>query len=200
MVKVMYNALLVYKVVIWAFCLWKEKVALTKASINDQQPDAVIISMSTAGANNDCGGLQPLTSITHEKNHVFTIIWFGIRNNINTVYFWMWDDKTLAAWQLGCQSMQRKYKNSCEQYSYIRSVYTQCYVDLFKCTEQNVSTFTQVWKLYVHVFFCLKVIRSWLKLPIGGVGHVICKNVIHFAIPSTGSFAHLVLINKMLML
>ncbi len=65
---------------------------------------------------------------------------------------------------------------SCDKSSYIRSVYSQCPVDSLKCTEQNVNnqTLIQVSQLYVHVFFCLKVIRSWLNLPIGGHGHVIC--------------------------
>ncbi len=57
---------------------------------------------------------------------------------------------------------------SCDKSSYIRSVYSQCHVDLYwaKC------------KLYVHVIFCLKVIRSWLNLPTVGHGHVICMGVI----------------------
>ncbi len=60
--------------------------------------------------------------------------------------------------------------------SYIRSVYSQCHVDSLKCTEQNVNnqTLTQVSQLYVHISFCLKVIRSWLNLPAGGHAHVIC--------------------------
>ncbi len=39
-----------------------------------------------------------------------------------------------------------------------RSAYSQCYVVLLKCAEQNVNnqTLTQVAQLYVHVCFCLK--------------------------------------------
>ncbi len=33
---------------------------------------------------------------------------------------------------------------------------------------------TQVKQLYVHIFFCLMVIRPWLNLPTSGHGHVIC--------------------------
>ncbi len=32
----------------------------------------------------------------------------------------------------------------------------------------------KVSQLYVHVFFCLKVIRSWLYLLTGVHGHLIC--------------------------
>ncbi len=41
---------------------------------------------------------------------------------------------------------------------------------------QNVKnqSLTQVSQLYVHISFCLKVIRSWLNLCTGGHGHVIC--------------------------
>ncbi len=62
-------------------------------------------------------------------------------------------------------------KSSC-----IRFVYSQCHVDWLKCTEQNVNNqnLTQVSQLYVHVSFCLKVIRLWHNLPTGGHGHVIC--------------------------
>ncbi len=48
---------------------------------------------------------------------------------------------------------------SCDKSSYIRSVYSQCHVNLL-CTGQNVTQFS----LYVHIFICLKVIRSWLNL------------------------------------
>ncbi len=60
--------------------------------------------------------------------------------------------------------------------SYIRSVYSQCHVELFKCIDQNGNNqaHTQISQLYVHVSVCLKVIRSWLNLPTGGHGHVIC--------------------------
>ncbi len=58
---------------------------------------------------------------------------------------------------------------SCNKSSHIRSVYSQCHVDILKCTEQNVK----VSQLYVHVSFCLKVIRSWLNLPTGGHGPVL---------------------------
>ncbi len=46
--------------------------------------------------------------------------------------------------------------------NYIMSVYSQCHVVLLKYTEQNVNnqTLTQVSQIYVHIFFCLKVIRS----------------------------------------
>ncbi len=65
---------------------------------------------------------------------------------------------------------------SCDKSSYIGSAYSQCHVDLLKCTEQNVNnqSLTQVSRLYVHVSFCLEIIRSWLNLPTGGYGHVIC--------------------------
>ncbi len=68
---------------------------------------------------------------------------------------------------------------SCDKSSYIRSVYCQSQVVLLKCTEQNVNnqTLTQVLQLYVHVFFCFKVIRSWINMPTGGHGHVICMCV-----------------------
>ncbi len=33
---------------------------------------------------------------------------------------------------------------------------------------------TQVWQCYVHIFFCLMVIRPWLNLPTGSHDHVIC--------------------------
>ncbi len=57
---------------------------------------------------------------------------------------------------------------SCDKSFYITSVYSQCYVDSLKYTVQNVNnqTLTQVSQLYVHVSFCLKVIRPWLNLPI----------------------------------
>ncbi len=44
------------------------------------------------------------------------------------------------------------------------------------CIEQNVNnqSLTQFSQLYVHVFVCLEIIRSWLNLPTGGHGHVIC--------------------------
>ncbi len=57
---------------------------------------------------------------------------------------------------------------------------TMCtYVHLLKCTKQNVNNknLTQISQLYVYVSFCLKVIRSWLNLPTGGHGHVICMGV-----------------------
>ncbi len=56
------------------------------------------------------------------------------------------------------------------------SVYSQYHVVLLKGTEQNVinRTLTEVSELYVHVFICLKVIRSWQTMPTGGHGHVIC--------------------------
>ncbi len=65
---------------------------------------------------------------------------------------------------------------SCDKSSYIRSVYNECHVVLLKCTEQNVNnkTLPKISQLYVHVFFCLKVIKSWLYLPFCGHGHVIC--------------------------
>ncbi len=64
--------------------------------------------------------------------------------------------------------------------SYIRYVYSQCHVDLLKCTEQNVNnqSLPQVSQFYVYVSFCLRVIRSSLNLPTGGHGHVICMSVI----------------------
>ncbi len=64
----------------------------------------------------------------------------------------------------------------CNKSSYIRFVYSQYHVDWLKCTDKNVNNqnLTQVSQLYVHVSFCLKVIRSWHNLPIGGHGHVIC--------------------------
>ncbi len=37
-----------------------------------------------------------------------------------------------------------------------------------KCKQSKVS------QLYVHISFCLKVIRSSLNLPTGGHGHMIC--------------------------
>ncbi len=60
----------------------------------------------------------------------------------------------------------------------IRSVYSQCYVDSLACTEQNVNnqTHTQAWQLYIHLFFCLMVIRPWQNLPTDGHGHVICMD------------------------
>ncbi len=62
------------------------------------------------------------------------------------------------------------FMDSYDYSSYIRSVYKQCHMVLFKSTEQNISnqTLTQVSQLYAHVFFCLKVIRSLLNLPTGG--------------------------------
>ncbi len=67
----------------------------------------------------------------------------------------------------------------CNKSSYIRFVYSQYHVDWLKCTEQNVNNqnLKQVSQLYVHVSFCLKVIRSWHNLPTGGHGHVICMLV-----------------------
>ncbi len=64
----------------------------------------------------------------------------------------------------------------CNKSSYIRFVYSQHHMDWLKCTEQNVNNqnLTQVSQLYVHVSFCLKVIRSWHNLPTGGHSHVIC--------------------------
>ncbi len=65
---------------------------------------------------------------------------------------------------------------SCDKSSYIRFVYSQYHMDLLKCTQQNVNnqTLKQFSQLYVHVSFCVKVIRSRLNLPTGGHGHVIC--------------------------
>ncbi len=67
----------------------------------------------------------------------------------------------------------------CNKSSYIRFVYSQYHVEWVKCTEQNVNNqnLTQVSQLYVHVSFCLKVIRSCHNLPTGGHGHVICMLV-----------------------
>ncbi len=62
---------------------------------------------------------------------------------------------------------------SCDKSSYIRSVYSQCHVDSLKCIEQNVND-RSLRTLYLCVFFGLKVIRSWLNMPSGGHGHVIC--------------------------
>ncbi len=44
-------------------------------------------------------------------------------------------------------------------YAYDKSIYRQCNVVLLKCIVQNVNnqTLTQVSQMYVHVFFCLKV-------------------------------------------
>ncbi len=36
---------------------------------------------------------------------------------------------------------------------------------------------TQVSQLFIHDFFCLKVIRSWLNMPTGGHDHLICMCV-----------------------
>ncbi len=65
---------------------------------------------------------------------------------------------------------------SCDKSVYISSVYSQCHVDLLKCTELNVNNqrHIQVSQLYVHVSCCLKVIRPWINLPTDGHGHVIC--------------------------
>ncbi len=38
----------------------------------------------------------------------------------------------------------------------------------------NNQTLTRVWKLYVHIFVCLMVIKPWLNLPTGDHGHMIC--------------------------
>ncbi len=64
----------------------------------------------------------------------------------------------------------------CNTSPYIRFVNSQYHVDWLKCTEQNVNNqnLTQVSQLYIHVSFCVKVIRSWHNLPTGGHGHVIC--------------------------
>ncbi len=45
-----------------------------------------------------------------------------------------------------------------------------------ECTEQNVNnqSLTQVSQLYVHISFCLKVMKSWLNLLTDRHGHVIC--------------------------
>ncbi len=58
----------------------------------------------------------------------------------------------------------------------IISAYSQCHVDSSACTEYNVNnqTLTQVQQFYVHIFFCLMVIRPWLNRPTHGHGHVIC--------------------------
>ncbi len=45
-------------------------------------------------------------------------------------------------------------------------------MDSLKCIEQNVNS--QVSQLYLHVSVCLKGIRSWLNLPTGVYGHVMC--------------------------
>ncbi len=77
------------------------------------------------------------------------------------------------------QGIQIRWLNSCNKSSSSRSVYSQCHVVLLKCTEQNVNnqTLTRISQLYVHIFFCLKVVRSWLNMPTGGHGHVICMCV-----------------------
>ncbi len=61
--------------------------------------------------------------------------------------------------------IQISWLYSCNTSSYIRSVYIQWHVVLLRCTDQivNNQTLTQVLQLYVHVFFCLEVIRSWSK-------------------------------------
>ncbi len=51
---------------------------------------------------------------------------------------------------------------------------SQWYADLLKCTEQNVYILTQISQLYVHISFCLKVIKQWLNMSTGGHVHVIC--------------------------
>ncbi len=51
----------------------------------------------------------------------------------------------------------------------IRSVYMQ--ITCLKCKQSN--SHTQVSQLYVHIFFCVMVIRPWLNLPNGDHGHVI---------------------------
>ncbi len=58
---------------------------------------------------------------------------------------------------------------SCDKSSYIRSVYIEGHVDWLKCSQQNVNkqSLTQISQLYIHVYLCLKVIRSWLNLPTG---------------------------------
>ncbi len=42
-----------------------------------------------------------------------------------------------------------------DKYSYIKSVYSLCHVDLLKCTERNVNNqgLTQVSQLYIHISF-----------------------------------------------
>ncbi len=87
----------------------------------------------------------------------------------------------LHVWNMycGCLLMSRdsiRWLYSRDKSSYISSVYSQCHVVILKCTEQNVNnqTLTQVSQLYVHVYICLTAIRSWLNLPTGGHGHVIC--------------------------
>ncbi len=80
-------------------------------------------------------------------------------------------------WCSSYSSNSISYLYSCDKSSYIKSVYSQCHVvNSLKYTDQNVNnqTLTQVSQLYVHVSFCLKVIKSWLNLPTGGHGHVIC--------------------------
>ncbi len=57
---------------------------------------------------------------------------------------------------------------------YIRSVYSQYHVDLFKCIEQNVNNQSLTTLCSCFHFFCLKVIRSWINRHTGGHGHVIC--------------------------
>ncbi len=56
--------------------------------------------------------------------------------------------------------------HSCDKSSYISSVYSQYYEDSLAYTSaQCKQTLMQVSPLYVHVSFCLKVIRSWMHLP-----------------------------------
>ncbi len=86
-------------------------------------------------------------------------------------------------WGLSDETLLRdsiSWFDSCDKYSYIRSVYSQCHVDSLKYTDQNVhnQTLTQVSQLYVYISFCLKVIGSWLNLPTCGNGHVICMGVV----------------------
>ncbi len=58
-------------------------------------------------------------------------------------------------------------------------------MDLLKCTVQNVNnqSLKQVSQLYVHVSFCLKVIKSRINLFTDGNGHVICMGVLEISVP-----------------
>ncbi len=67
---------------------------------------------------------------------------------------------------------------SCDKSYYMRSVYSQCYVELLKCTEQNNQNLTQVSQLYVHISYWLEIIRSWLHMSTAGYGHVVCMDVL----------------------
>ncbi len=60
----------------------------------------------------------------------------------------------------------------------IRSVNSLCKVVLLNCTEQNINNQT-----YVHISFCLMVIRPWLNMPTSGHGHVIWMGVVDMIFP-----------------